>query len=316
MTITNSQTMRAARFHGPLNILIEDIPIPPPPLPHEVTISPVWGGICGTDLHEYTSGPLATPKSGHPHRLTGGQSPITLGHEFCGQISMLPEGYSGSLEVGMNVMVDPRITCGECVPCRTGADHVCKFYGFVGLSGGCGGGGGFSERVNVPQRMCYVLPEHVNIHDAVLIEPLAVGRHALTASGIAGPEWAKFDVLVLGGGPIGISVLYNLRALGVKRVFVSEPTRKRREMVITLGLTQAEDVLDPLVQDIPNVIRSRTDDEGADVVFDCAGVQAGMEAGIDTVKRQGVHVNVAGWDKPVSQRFRVGSCSIMTNDSR
>lgn len=294
--------MRAARFHGPLNILIENIPVPPPPQSHEVTISPLWGGICGTDLHEYTSGPISTPGKGRPHPLTGEQNPVTLGHEFCGQISVLPEGYSGPLNVGMNVMVDPRVFCGKCTPCRTGADHVCKTYGFVGLSGG---GGGFSEKVNVAQSMCHELPENVNVDVAVLIEPLAVGRHALTASGIAGSEWANFDVLVLGGGPIGLSVMYNLRALGVKRVFVSEPTRKRREMVVNLGLAQTEDVLDPLMQDVPNVIRERTADEGADVVFDCAGVQVAMEAGIDTVKRRGVHVNVAGWDKPVSSMLDI-----------
>lgn len=307
MANTSSQTMRAARFHGPLNVRIEDIPIPPPPQPQEVTISPLWGGICGTDLHEYTSGPIATPSRGRPHPLTGDINPVTLGHELCGEVSALPEGYSGPLKVGMNVMVDPRLNCGKCVPCRTGADHVCKTYGFVGLSGACGGGGGFSEKVNVLQHMCYVLPEHVDINEAVLIEPLAVGRHALTASGIGGSDWASFDVLVLGGGPIGLAVMYNLRALGVKRVFVSEPTRKRRDMVVNLGLACAEDVLDPINQDVPNVIRERTADEGADVVFDCAGVQVAMEAGIDTIKRRGVHVNVAGWDKPVSQRSRIMS---------
>lgn len=300
MADTGAGTMRAARFYGPSKIQIDHIPIPPAPLPHEVTIAPLWAGICGTDLHEYICGPISIATLSHPHPMTHEHFPVTLGHEFCGTISALPPGYTGPLMLGTNVMVDPRLNCTDCPSCRSGTENLCDKWGFIGLHGGGGGGAGFSEFVNVSQRMCYALPESVNMDHAVLIEPLAVGRHALRASGIEDSRWSELDVLVLGGGPVGLATLYNLRALGVKRVFVSEPTSKRREMVVDLGLAGVENVLDPLTSDVPVVLSQKIARRHVDVTFDCSGVPLALEAGMEALGAKGVYVNVAGWEKPVS----------------
>lgn len=78
----------------------------------------------------------------------------------------------------------------------------------------------------VDARMCYHIPDTVkNLDQVALIEPLCVGRHALPASGI--DDFSELTVLVVGGGPIGLSVLWNLRAVGVKSAIVSEPTKIR-----------------------------------------------------------------------------------------
>lgn len=300
MATAQTKTMRAARYYGPNEIKIEDIPIPPPPLPHEITISPLWSGICGTDLHEYICGPLAIRPPSNPHPLTHGHLPVSLGHEFCGTIMVIPEGYDGPLKLGMEVMVDPRLNCGKCHACRSGNEHICEKWGFLGLSGGGGGGSGFSELVNVAQSMCHVLPENVDVNDAVLIEPLAVGRHAISVSGIDDQRWRDLSVLVLGGGPVGLAVLYNLRAVGAGTVFVSEPTNKRQELVVGLGLAHTQNVLNPLIANVSDETRQKTGGLGIDIVFDCSGVPPGMSAGVDSLKIKGIYVNVAGWEQPVS----------------
>ena len=55
------RAMRALRFHAARDLRIEDVAEPGPPGPTQVTVAPRWCGICGTDLHEYTSGPIVTP---------------------------------------------------------------------------------------------------------------------------------------------------------------------------------------------------------------------------------------------------------------
>ena len=198
-------------------------------------------------------------------------------------------------------MVDPRIICRRCAACTTGCDNICPNWGYIGLNGGGGGGAGFSEKVNVEMRMCHVLPDDgtVNLDSVVLCQPLTMGRHALGASGFT--DFAGLNVLVLGGGPVGLAVLLNLRAKGMGvglsgRVFVSEPTAKRSEMVRNLALS--EDILNPLTTNVAQECRARTDGKGVDIVFDAAGAEAGMLAGMESLRLRGTYVNIAGWKQP------------------
>ena len=218
-------------------------------------------------------------------------------------MAALPPGYpaDGRFKVGTPVMVDPRIVCRTCVSCTSGCDNICANWGYIGLNGGGGGGAGFSEKVNVAMRMCHVLPDDgsVDLDSVVLCQPLTVGRHALGASGIT--DFKGLNVLVLGGGPVGLAVLLNLRAKGVGvglsgRVFVSEPTAKRSEMIRRLGLS--EDLLNPLTANVGEECRARTEGRGIDVVFDSAGVESAMMAGMESLKLRGTYVNIAGWKTP------------------
>src|SRR5262249_15142466 len=76
--------MRALRFHTAGALRTEPVPEPGLPGPTEVTVAPRWCGICGTDLHEYLSGPIVTPSE--PHALTGATLPQILGHEFSAEV--------------------------------------------------------------------------------------------------------------------------------------------------------------------------------------------------------------------------------------
>ena len=171
----------------------------------------------------------------------------------------------------------------------------------VGLNGGGGGGAGFSEKVNVETRMVHILPDDgsVDLDSIVLCQPLTVGRHAMSSSGIA--DYKGLNILVLGGGPVGLAILFNLRARGVGvglsgRVFVSELSTKRCEMIERLQLSN--DLLNPLKVDVAKECKERTNGNGVDVVFDAAGVEEAMLAGMESLRRRGTYVNVAGWTQP------------------
>ncbi len=188
--------------------------------------------------------------------------------------------------------VNPTIFCRKCGRCKEGNTNGCGILGFKGLSGG---GGGFSERICVDARLCYALPEDVDLRLAALVEPLAVGWHAVATAGVS--DWEGQSVLVLGGGPVGVATILVLRVFGCKTVVVSEPTEVRKEQVKSI----ADVVLDPVKDDVGEKCRELTGGEGVDVVFDCAGNQNGFVAGMDALRFRGTYMNVALWlGSPVS----------------
>lgn len=280
--------MKAAQFYGPRDIRISSVP-KPTAKPGQVLVDIEWCGICGSDLHEYTKGPIVIPAEGNPHQITGETLPVTLGHEFCGRISWVPDG--SVLKVGQPVMVDPRLYCTRCLQCSSTRSNMCQQWGFLGLSGT---GGGLSETVAVDAKACHVLPDGVDLRFAALIEPLTVARHSLKSSGLR--EFKSLNVLILGGGPVGLAVALDLKLHGTRQIIVSEPSAIRRNQVEKY----CDVALDPMKAHVADTCRDLTEQAGVDVVFDCAGVMPALRTGFDALKNQGTYVNVAGWGSPVS----------------
>jgi (R,R)-butanediol dehydrogenase/meso-butanediol dehydrogenase/diacetyl reductase len=187
-------------------------------------------------------------------------------------------------------MVDPRFYCGSCTRCTAAATNACHSWGFRGISGG---GGGFSETICADASMVHALPASVPLEFAALIEPLAVAWHAVRASGI--DDFSGESALILGGGPVGMAVLFVLRAKGCKAVFVSEPTARRAEQ--NAGI--ADRVFNPVKEKVGELCVELTGGVGVGFVFDCAGIPAGLADGMGALRIKGVYVNVAGWEKPV-----------------
>lgn len=277
--------MNAVRFHGQKDIRLEKIPIPQCGK-GQVKIAPKFCGICGTDLHEYLGGANLIPQPGHPHGITGETLPLTLGHEFSGVVEEVGEGVA-HVKKGDNVCVQPTIYDGDCRSCKRGLVNCCDKNGFVGLSGW---GGGMSEYMCVPASAVKPLPANVSLELGALIEPLAVGWHAVDIS----PFKEGDSVLVLGGGPIGLSVVQALKAKACKNIIVSEISRKRREFATEFG---AHHVVDPSKSDIVDEVAKLTNGQGADVAFDAAGVQIGLDSAMQAIKARGTLVNIAVWEK-------------------
>ncbi|RDW59342.1 2,3-butanediol dehydrogenase [Aspergillus mulundensis] len=293
--------MRAAQFYAAGDVRVEDVPAPQEST-DKVLIEIEWCGICGSDLNEYIFGPFAipSPQSG-PHPLTNALLPVTMGHEFTGRISYVPDSIS-HLKKGQAVVVDPRYYCSSCTPCSQTATNSCEKIGFVGLSGG---GGGLSEVVAVKPEAVHVLPEDgsakVDLAAAALIEPLAVAWHALSLylsiapyqSGLADGEnedLSSIPVLIIGAGPVGVAMSYVLRARGANIVYVSEMSKARRETLRDAGIVT--EIFDPAEVDVPQMVKALTGD-GVSVVFDCAGAQPGFDSGCQSLRFRGVYVNLA-----------------------
>lgn len=214
-----------------------------------------------------------------------------MGHEFCGRIIETSAG--SSLKKGTPVMVDPRVYCNSCTPCKEHATNQCDMFAFLGFTGG--GGGGLSEVVAVDERMIHVLPPSVPLEYAALIEPLAVALHAFKQTGLTSLE--KESCLIIGGGPIGLALIFILRAKGAKQIFLSEPSSARRQQASKF----ADHCFNPIKEKVGDRVRSLTEGRGASLAFDCAGIQPGIVDGFDALRLKGQYVNIASWEVAVSR---------------
>lgn len=272
--------MKAALFHAKEDLRIEEVPEPTPG-PGQVKLRNAYAGICGSDLHVYYSPEAAGLDLDHPHPVTGATLPQILGHEFSGTVVELGEGVS-DVAVGDRVAVWPIYYCGECPACRRGMFNACQKIGFHGLSSD---GGGMAEYTTVDATKLHVLPDNVDLRMGALVEPMSVAWHAVSRSGVE----AGGTALIAGAGPIGIGVWFALRARGVERVLVSEPSAERRAIIAALGAT----VVDPVNEDLAAAVATLTDGAGADVAFDAAGVGAAISSSLASLVPGGRVVVVA-----------------------
>ncbi|KAJ4386866.1 hypothetical protein N0V93_009764 [Gnomoniopsis smithogilvyi] len=286
MSTNGTTTMHAVRFHGQRDIRLDQVPRPTTIKPGWIQLSPQFCGICGTDLHEFLGGANIIPSAGHPHPITGETLPLTIGHEFSAIVDAVGEGIT-HVQPGDRVCVQPTIWDDECRSCKRGLVNCCDSNGFLGLSGW---GGGMAETTLAPATAVKRLPDNISLEVGALIEPLAVGWHAVSIS----PYKEGDSVLVIGGGPIGLCTVQALISRGCKNVIVLEVAKRRREFATQFG---AHHVIDPTSVDVVTEVEKLTGGLGADLGFDCAGVQVAVDSAFKAIKARGMLVNVAVWEK-------------------
>jgi (R,R)-butanediol dehydrogenase / meso-butanediol dehydrogenase / diacetyl reductase len=285
--------MRALRFHGAGKLSVEDAPEPGTPGTGEVLLRPMMCGICGTDLHEYTDGPIVTPAS--PHPLTGAELPQTLGHEFSALVADCGPDVT-HVRPGDLCTVMPLIFCGRCHECVRGQGHLCRTMACTGLSSAWGG---LADLALVSAAQVVPVPETMTARQAALIEPAAVAAYGVDRGRLQPGQ----TVLITGAGPIGsLATLYAL-AGGARRVVLSEPDASRRVRASDLGTGVGEVVtVDPATDSVTDIIAELTAGIGADLAVECAGQESALNLCIDAVRPAGAVVQTALHIRPASIR--------------
>jgi (R,R)-butanediol dehydrogenase/meso-butanediol dehydrogenase/diacetyl reductase len=285
--------MRAVRFHRARELCVENVPEPGPPGPGEVLLQPLMCGICGTDLHEYTDGPIVTPVS--PHPLTGAVLPQILGHEFSAVVAAAGPDVT-HVTGGDLCTVMPLIYCGRCPECLRGQGQLCRTMACTGLSSAWGG---LADLAIVSARQVVPAAETMTPRQAALIEPAAVAAYGVDRGRLQPGQ----TVLITGAGPIGsLAAMYALAA-GARRVVVSEPDPGRRERAAGLGAGLGEVITaDPAAEPVTEIINDLTGGEGADLAVECAGHESALNLCIEAVRPAGTVVQTALHIRPAAIR--------------
>lgn len=285
--------MRALRFHGARKLSVEDVPEPGEPGPGQVLLRPLMCGICGTDLHEYTDGPIVTPAS--PHPLTGAELPQIMGHEFAATVVSVGWDVTHVREGDMCTVM-PLIYCGQCHECLRGQGHLCRTMACTGLSSAWGG---LAELAIVSASQVVPVAATMTPRQAALVEPAAVAAYGVDRGRLRPGE----TVLITGAGPIGsLAALYAL-AGGARRVVISEPDPARRTRAAGLGDGIGEVVTaDPAAESVTEIIAELTDGVGADLAVECAGQESALNLCVDAVRPAGTVVQTALHIRPASIR--------------
>jgi (R,R)-butanediol dehydrogenase/meso-butanediol dehydrogenase/diacetyl reductase len=223
-------------------------------------------GICGSDLHAVQYG-------------LGLKADCVMGHEFCGEVYEVGPGVSG-YQLGERVAALPFITCGTCDRCQRGMEIHCHKLKGLGLGQLPGG---YAEFVACGAKSLFKLPDNISSRDGALVEPLAVGLHAVKRSTLGPGSTA----IVMGAGPIGLAVLTWAKGKGAT-VVVSELAEGRSELALKLG---ADVVINPKVQDPADKVRELTG-RSPELIFECIGVKGTLGAAIDMIGPRGAIVVV------------------------
>jgi len=244
-------TIEASFYCGNKSFSVERKAAPDPDR-GEVQIDVAFCGLCGTDIHIF---------HGHMDARTGNNR--IIGHEMSGVVSKVGEGVNG-LEVGQKVVVRPLDHCGECQTCNRGHEHICQNLNFIGIDTD----GALQEKWNVPAHTIHAVPEGLSLKHAALTEPLAVACHDVARARVVQDD----DVLIIGGGPIGMLIAMVARHAG-GRVVISEINETRLEIAKQLGFH----AVNPKKVDVAATLDDMTQTKGMDVIFEVSGVQAGID---------------------------------------
>ncbi len=237
--------------------------------PDEVLVKPTCCGICGTDLHILR------------HGFVGTHYPVTPGHEFAGHITAMGRDVRG-LKEGDFVAVDPNVTCGACRWCQAGRPNLCIHLTPIGV----GRPGAAAEFVAVPAKNAFIVKESIGDGTAAMIEPLACAMHAVeSARGVKGR-----NVLVLGGGTMGMLIALSAKAQGAGSVSISDPSEAKLTIARAAGIADA---------------RTPGDFSGDlfDVVFEAAGVPRALTQAVEVLDKVGTLVQVGVHDTDASASY-------------
>jgi (R,R)-butanediol dehydrogenase/meso-butanediol dehydrogenase/diacetyl reductase len=273
--------VQAVRWHGPKDVRLEEVELELALEPGMVEAKVLHTGICGSDVAEFRA-PFAI-RPGRPHPLSGQQPPLTLGHEFSAIVTAVGEGVDG-IEPGDRVAADACWRCGSCEACVAGEYNLCPFSGSIGLASD----GAFAPLVRFPAYCVVPLPDGVSDEAGALLEPLAVGLHALDRGGARAGE----EAVVLGYGPIGACTALVARAVGLEPL-VGELHDGRRARAEAEGFSTFEPAGEP--RDVAREVRRLTGG-GAHLVVDCTGSVQAMEAAMEMTRRAG-RIVIAGIPK-------------------
>lgn len=269
--------MKCAVYYGPGDVRLEERPIPVAGH-NQLVIRVDYVGICGTDVHSY--------------QMAGVIAPVRVfGHETVGTVVEVGAGVEG-FAPGEQILCGPPTHCAEnCPLCRRGETNICV-NGFPRTAGIGELDGAYAEYLlvnDVRHTMLIKLPAGVDAREAVLFDVVCVAFHGIRKSRFKLGD----NVVVSGGGSIGLSAIGLLKLGGANRIIALETAEDKHAIMRDYG---ADYVINPAkVADVGAEIRRIVGSGvGADVVFECVGNARSLATCVADCVRPGGQVMLIG----------------------
>ncbi len=259
--------MKAMMLTGIRQMEMREIPDPMIVNDTDVLIKMKTLGVCGSDVHYYTTGKIGSQVVSYP---------FPVGHEGAGQVVKVGRSVT-SVKPGDRIAIEPAMPCWECDQCLAGRPHTCrklKFLGCPGQADGC-----LSEYIVMPETSCIPISDKLSYDQAAISEPLSIGVYAVKES--IPMKGAK--VGILGFGPIGMSVLLPAIAEGAEKIYVTDKINDRLDLAKKAGALWTGN---PDESDVVSEVRN-AEPLLLDVVFECCGKQEAIDQAIDMLKPGG-----------------------------
>lgn len=280
--------MKAITVIEPNRMAMLDVDQPVITEPDQVLVRIRATGICGSDVHvAHGSNPYAV-------------YPRVIGHEAAGEVEAAGEAVD-DLAIGDGVVFEPITYCGKCYACRSGHHNVCRELKVLG----CIVDGTFREYAVVKRSQLYKYDKSkMSFVQAALCEPYTIGFQANWRGNVQEGD----VVLVHGAGPIGLIVTDVASSRGAT-VIVSEPNERRLAMAKQFG---ADYMINPVKEDLDALIMDVTGGEGANVVFEAAGIPALLEHAVQILSPAGRLVAMTFGKIPVAIDFKAVNAKELT----
>jgi (R,R)-butanediol dehydrogenase/meso-butanediol dehydrogenase/diacetyl reductase/L-iditol 2-dehydrogenase len=222
--------------------------------PDDLKIKVAYCGICGSDPHS-VAGIFNIP------------APFPMGHEMSGVVVEVGKNATANgFKVGDHVSGNFRNTCGKCYDCTNVQDQFCTNGG---PPAPC-----MAEYVVWNEKQAVKLPAGVSLLQGSLLEPVSIAVRAVDKCTVKPGQ----NVLVSGGGPIGLLTLQMINMFGAANLTLLEPNPQRRELAKKYG---AKHIFDPTSDDVKAEALEITDGRGFDVLFEVSGVPSAAKSMLD-----------------------------------
>lgn len=260
--------MKAAVLRAPSVLEVGDIATPEAG-PGELILAIRAATVCGTDLRILSG-----------KKTKGIRFPSVIGHEFAGVVVQTGQGVTDFV-TGDRVCMDPVVPCRACAYCKAGLENVCQNRQAMGYEFD----GAFAEFIRIPAIALaagnvFKMPEGMSFEAAALSEPLACCINGQKNAQVGLGD----SVVILGAGPIGLMHAALARVAGARQVIVSEPNAARRKAALERGVNYA---CDPTRENLLDLVKSKTEGLGADVVILAIGVPTLANEALNLVRKGG-----------------------------
>ncbi len=243
--------MKSVLLTGIKQFETQQTPIPEISRDSDVLIRIKMVGVCGSDIHYYTSGRIGNQFV---------EFPFIIGHEAAGIVERTGKNVT-RVKPGQKIAIDPAVSCGNCDQCRAGRENTCRELLFLGCPKQLDGA--LCEYIVLHENCCFPINDNTSFEQATLSEPLAIAVYSVEQSRLQD----KSNVAILGAGTIGMSIFHVLRSKNVGDVYITDKIQDRLDFAQQLnprwcGNPDRTDVVEEISNIEPLLM---------DVVFECSG---------------------------------------------